>query len=232
MLWNHGPSSFTLFSICSSVGLVANAIPFPSFMIRILLIRHGATDLLGRVLYGRMPGIHLNSEGLRQAEQLAAVLNSRYNIARIVSSPLDRAIQTAQPIAEIRNLAIEIDEGITEIDSGSWMGKAFEELNGLPEWKRYNRYRSTNRAPGGESIMQVQERAWKAVDRLVQCHPPPEEPTLAVVTHGDVVRGLLLLLLGMPIDHIHRLEVAPASVSEILLGLHAPVVRKMNEFFY
>lgn len=214
------------------MGLFGNAIPFPSVMTRILLIRHGNTDLLGRVLYGRMPGIHLNSEGLRQAEQLAAVLNSRYRINGIVSSPLDRAVQTAQPIAAVRNLTIEIDEGITEIDSGSWMGKSFEELNGLAEWKQYNQYRATCRAPGGESIMQVQARAWQAIERMIKCFPSSTESTIAVVSHGDVVRGLLLLLLGMPIDYIHRIEIAPASLSEILLGPQGPVVSKMNEFFY
>ncbi len=201
-------------------------------MTRILLIRHGTTQLLGRVLYGRMPDVGLNSEGLEQAEQLAAVLNSRYKIIHVVSSPLERAVQTAQPIASTCGLAIELDEAITEIDFGSWMGKSFEELSGLTDWKRYNQCRSTNRPPGGESMMQVQARAWSSLERLIQCHSPSTESTVAIVSHGDVIRGLLLLLLGMPIDHIHRIEIAPASVSEILLGSYEPIVRRMNEFFY
>ena len=60
-------------------------------MIRLLLVRHGNTDLLGRVLYGRMPGVHLSPEGLRQAEAVGRALQSRYRLAEVVSSPLERA---------------------------------------------------------------------------------------------------------------------------------------------
>lgn len=198
-------------------------------MIRILLIRHGATDLLGRVLYGRLPGVFLNAEGLRQAERLAHVLNERYKITEVLSSPLDRARQTAEPIAASAGLAIDIDEQITEIDVGLWMGKTFEELGTQTDWKSFNRNRSTTIPPGGESMMQVQARAWQALERVRERHLLSTEPTVAVVTHGDVIRCILLLLLGMSIDHIHRLEIAPASVSEILLGVHGPVIQSMNE---
>ena len=201
-------------------------------MIRILLIRHGTTDLIGRVLYGRMPGVFLNSEGLRQAERLAQALNSHYKIAEVLSSPLDRARQTAEPIAARGGLPIGIDEEITEIDVGSWMGKTFEELGGRADWKAYNRNRSINSAPGGESMMHVQTRAWQSLERLTQRHSSSTESTVAVVTHGDVIRCILLLLLGMSIDHIHRIEIAPASVSEILLGARGPVVYSMNERVY
>lgn len=201
-------------------------------MIRILLIRHGTTDLLGRMLYGRMSGIFLNSEGLRQAERLAQVLNSRYKIAEVLSSPLDRARQTAQPIATLSGLTFDIDEGITEIDFGLWMGKSFEELNRLADWKAYNSSRSISVAPGGESMMNVQARAWQALDRLAQRHSGVAGSTVAVVSHGDVIRCILLLLLGMSIDHITRIEIAPASVSEILLGPRGPIVHSMNERVY
>lgn len=198
-------------------------------MIRILLIRHGTTDLIGRMLYGRMPGIFLNPEGHRQAERVAEVLNARYKIAEVLSSPLERARQTAQPIADITGLAVEIDEGVTEIDCGLWMGKSFEELNRMADWKAYNSHRSISQAPGGESMMNVQSRAWQALDRLAQRHSPIPESTVAVISHGDVIRCILLLLLGMSIDHIHRIEIAPASVSEIVLRPHGPVIHSMNE---
>lgn len=201
-------------------------------MIRILLIRHGTTDLLGRVLYGRMPAVYLNAEGLRQAERLAEALSARYKIAGVLSSPLERARQTAQPIADCNDLDIDIDDRITEVDVGLWMGKSFEELNQLAEWKTYNRNRSTNRPPGGESMMQVQVRAWQAIEKLTQCDSASGETAIAVITHGDVIRCLLLLLLGMSIDHIHRLEIAPASVSEVLLDPYGPVIGSVNERLY
>ena len=201
-------------------------------MIRILLIRHGTTDLLGKMLYGRMPGILLNSDGLRQAERLAEVLSARYEIGEVLSSPLDRARQTAQPIASRCHLAVDVDEEITEIDFGLWMGKTFEELSRLADWKSYNRNRSITQAPGGESMMHVQARAWRALDRLARRHSTFEKSTAAVISHGDVIRCILLLLLGMPIDHIGRIEIAPASVTEIVLGPHGPIVHGMNERVY
>ncbi len=197
---------------------------------RILLIRHGNTDLLGRVLYGRMPGVHLNAEGRSQAQAVGEALKTRYRLDQVVSSPLDRALETASFIARPQALEISVDEGFNEIDSGAWMGKSFAELLETAEWKRYNKFRSTACPPGGEFIMQVQTRAWSSIEAIVARHTS-KDATVAVVTHGDVIRALLLLLLGMPIDHIHRLEASPASVSEILLGEGHPRVLTINETF-
>jgi probable phosphoglycerate mutase len=74
--------------------------------------------------------------------------------------------------------------------------------------------------------MEVQARAWKSLESIQARHP---QGTVAAVTHGDVVRSLLLLLLGMPLDHILRLEVAPASVSEIVLGGSEPLISSINQ---
>ncbi len=200
-------------------------------MTRILLIRHGATDLLGRVLYGRMPGVHLNSAGLGQAQALAQALQTRYRLASVVSSPLDRARETAGPIAEAQDLEVSFDEAFTEIDFGSWMGKSFSELHDEELWKRYYRFRATTRPPGGESMMDVQSRAWDGIAKILDRHSHHREASVAVVTHGDVIRALLLLVLGMSIDHIQRIEAAPASVSEILLDHSDLRVRTMNETF-
>jgi broad specificity phosphatase PhoE len=200
-------------------------------MTRILLIRHGSTDLLGRVLYGRMPGILLNAEGRTQAEKLAFALNARYKLNKIVSSPLERAAQTAELIANSTGIAISIDEGITEVDSGSWTGKTFDGLNALDEWQRYNRRRSLTSPPGGETMMNVQSRSWKAIRKMIDSQDS-SSATLALVTHGDVIRCLLLLFLGMSIDHIHRLEIAPASLTEVILGPHGPVLNCLNQVFY
>jgi probable phosphoglycerate mutase len=184
-------------------------------MIRILLIRHGTTDLLGRVLYGRMPGVCLSQTGLDEARALAAALKERYDIQEVVSSPLERAQRTAQFLAESQDLSITIDEGLNEIDFGEWMGLSFDELANLQLWHQYNYSRSITHPPGGESMMEVQARAWKALLGVFERHNVHETRTVAVVSHGDVIRVLLILLLGMSLDHIHRLEIAPASVSEV-----------------
>ena len=200
-------------------------------MTRILLIRHGSTDPLGRVLYGRMPGVHLNAEGRRQAESLAQALKHRYTLREVVASPMERTRETAEFVANAQGLNISTTDEINEIDFGEWMGKSFDELAGRQDWKLYNESRSTSWPPGGESMMEVQARAWRALARIVNRYGQQENVTVATVSHGDVVRGLLLLMLGMPIDHIHRLEIAPASVSEILLGEGGPRVVHVNQIF-
>lgn len=201
-------------------------------MIRILLIRHAETELLGRVLYGRMPGVHLSTEGIRQARALARGLNERFSIHAVISSPLERALKTAEQIAAPRGLPVTIDEDLTEIDYGSWMGKSFSELHDLPQWRRFNQLRSVTSPPGGEPMLGVQARAWTSLNRILEQKRDSGEATVAVVTHGDVIRALLLLLLGLPIDHIHRLEISTASASEVLLDGYVPVVACMNQVFH
>ncbi len=198
-------------------------------MIRILLIRHGTTDPLGRVLYGRMPGVHLNAEGRSQAQMVGQTLKQRYGLNEVISSPMERTLETAQFVAAPQGLNITTEAGLNEIDFGSWMGNSFEQLRDREDWRRYNESRSTTWPPGGESMPEVQARAYRALESVVQRHR--ENATVAAVSHGDVVRGLLLLLLGMPIDHIHRLEIAPASVSEIWMGAGQPRVINVNQLF-
>lgn len=197
-------------------------------MIRILLVRHATNDLLGRILYGRSPGVHLNAEGMRQAHSLAQALTHRYALSEVISSPLDRALETARPIAEAQNIPLTIDEEMTEIDVGLWTGKSFEELATREDWRDFNRHRSRHWAPGGETMMQVQDRAWRSIMRAVDRIQKPDA-TIACVTHGDVVRCTLMLLLGMAIDHIHRLDVSPASVSEIHITHDLVTVCNINQ---
>lgn len=201
-------------------------------MIRILLIRHGATELTGRVLYGRMPGVHISAEGCKQAQALSQALKERYQIDEIISSPLERALETAQYLSEALELPIATDDDIVELDYGSWMGRTFAEIRESDEWQHYNRLRSISSPPEGELMMQVQARAWTALEKILARHAERETATIAVVSHGDVIRALLILLLGMPLDHIHRFEVSLASLSEVVFeGKYARVVR-INQIFY
>lgn len=197
-------------------------------MIRILLMRHGSVDVMGRLIYGRMPGVHLNDEGKRQAEAAARAIRERYPLNQIFSSPLERARETAKIVAEPQNLEVITEPAFNELDVGEWMGKTMDELRNAEEWKDYNRVRSLCAPPGGESLLNVQRRSWDALDRICRGQ---REGTVAVVTHGDVIRSLLLLFLGAPLDHILRLEVAPGSVSEVIVREGEPLIRVVNEIF-
>jgi broad specificity phosphatase PhoE len=202
-------------------------------MHRLLLIRHGTTAATGHVLYGRSAGISLNKDGREQASVTAQLLAHRYKLAEIVCSPLERARETAEIIAQRQeDLRITVDDRITEIEFGDWTGKSFEELNHLKAWQEYNRTRSLHHPPNGESMLEVQSRALRSVENVIARHSSTHDPTVAMITHGDIVRGLLLYLLGMPLDHIHRIEIATASVNSVLLGAGQPVVECMNAVFY
>ena len=200
-------------------------------MLRILLIRHGTNDSLGRVLYGRTPGVHLNQEGRAQAHTVAERLRERYRLNEIISSPLERTFETADVIATVLGTPVATDDGLLEIDFGSWTGKSFEGLNTDENWQRYNESRSTAHPPGGESLTDVQTRSWQTCERTMRRFRSEASATVAFVSHGDVIRSLLLLLLGMPLDFIHRLEIAPASVSEVELGGGYPRVINVNQVF-
>jgi probable phosphoglycerate mutase len=139
-------------------------------MTTLFLVRHAAHDLLGRVLTGRMPGVRLGVEGHRQSDALAARL-SRETIAAVYSSPLERAQDTAGPIAARVGLSVQHAEAVTDIDFGEWSGSTFEALGGDPRWAAWNAARSANRPPGGESMLDVQCRAVSALERICGTHP-------------------------------------------------------------
>ena len=197
-------------------------------MYRMLLIRHGATDLMSDRLCGRMPGVPLNSEGRSQAETLGRSLREEVRLAAVYSSPMERAVETARYVAEPQGLSIAIEEGVNELDFGDWMGLSFQDLHGLPDWKEYNRRRALHPAPDGESLLEVQARAWKSLSTIVQNH---SNETIAVVTHGDVIRALVILFLGMSLDNILRLAISPASATAIDFNGGGATISYLNRVF-
>ena len=116
-----------------------------------LLIRHALCDPVGQTITGRTPGVSLNPAGRQQAETLASRL-AGLPIVAVYSSPLERALQTAQPIAERRGLSVQQLEGLNEIDFGEWTGKTLAELKPVSEWQSFNSYRSGSRIPGRATI--------------------------------------------------------------------------------
>lgn len=126
-------------------------------MTRLLLIRHGDTDVAGRVLTGRAGGIHLNERGRKQAEGLDRRLHG-IALDALWASPLERVQETAAPLARARGLAMQTLAELNEVDYGDWQGYAMDEMASKEHWVRYNAYRSLYPVPGGESLAQVQLR--------------------------------------------------------------------------
>src|SRR5256885_3718877 len=124
----------------------------------ILLVRHGQTPTTGRVLPGRKAGLHLSDDGRKQAEAAAARVGRLERVSAIYASPLERARETAMPIARVRGLALRIDRGLLELDVGRWTGERLDRVSKRPEWATVQRHPSGFRLPHGESFLEMQTR--------------------------------------------------------------------------
>jgi probable phosphomutase (TIGR03848 family) len=188
------------------------------------LIRHGDTDLVGKALAGRSNEVHLTARGRLQAERLAARL-AREPIRQIYCSPIARARETAQPMADRLGLDVRIDEALNEIDFGDWSGLTLDRLEPNSQWRRYNTFRSGTRVPGGEMMLETQTRVVAFMQRL--CDQFPDQ-TFALVSHGDVIRAAVLYYLGIPLDLFLRLEISPGSDTKVMIGDLAPLILHVN----
>jgi probable phosphomutase (TIGR03848 family) len=194
-------------------------------MTTIYLIRHGDTDYVGRAIAGWLPGIHLNRVGVTQADLLPQRLQ-KMKMAAIYSSPLERAMETATPLASAQGLEIVPSEALGEIRFGEWTGLTLAELDRREDWRRFNTFRSVQRAPGGESMIEVQARIVAELDALAGLH---EGAAIAVISHGDVIRGALAHYLGVPLDLMQRFEIGPASISILRLSAKSAQVLRLND---
>ncbi len=161
-----------------------------------------------------MPGIALSGEGRAQAARLADALASR-PVAAVVSSPVQRAQETAAPVAARLGLPVLTDDALDELDFGDWAGLAFADLQPQPAWHTWNRARSFAPCPGGESMVAAQARALAGIARLRAAHPDGE---LLLVSHQDILKAVLAHFLGAPLDLLHRLTLDPASRSVLVLS--------------
>lgn len=170
----------------------------------------------------------LSSDGLEQAEIVADLLGIE-PIAAVYSSPRERAWYTARDIAEPHDLKVQLADGLDEIDFGDWTGKDFAELEGDEAWQSWNESRGSARCPGGESMVEAVARAVAAVEAIAA---EQHDERVAAVSHCDIIRGVIAHYLGLPLDHILRFDVDPASVSRIEVGRWGARVRSINERLY
>ena len=174
-----------------------------------LLVRHGMCDPVGKAIAGRAPAIHLNEQGRAQAEELARRLG-HVPLDAVYSGPLERARETAEPLARRLGVQVRVVDELDEIDFGEWTGRALAELTPQPAWRRFNSLRSLTRVPAGELMLEVQARTVTALEAIRRVHP---EGRCAVFSHGDVIRSVMAHYAGIPLDLAYRLAVEPASVS-------------------
>ncbi|MDB5698462.1 MAG: histidine phosphatase family protein [Alphaproteobacteria bacterium] len=170
----------------------------------------------------------LSTEGIEQARIVADLLGVE-PVAAVYSSPRERAYYTAREIAEPHGLRVTIANGLDEIDFGDWTGLGFDTLEGDSLWNQWNEARGSARPPGGESMSEAIARAVATLDGLALEHP---DQLVAVVSHCDVIRGVIAHFLGLPLDNLLRFDIDPGSVSRVVIGSRGAKVSSINERLY
>jgi probable phosphomutase (TIGR03848 family) len=191
----------------------------------VLLVRHGQTATTGKVLPGRAPGLHLADAGRQQAEQAAARIADLDKVDAVYASPLERARETAAPIAKARGVRAHVERGLVECDFGDWTGAELSKLMKLPEWGTVQRAPSTFRFPGGESFSEMQHRIVSTLDRLRAAHPGG---TIVCVSHADPIKAAVAHALGTHLDLFQRIVISTCAISAISYATGGLAVLAVN----
>ena len=178
---------------------------------RLILVRHGESFWNEQKRVSGFTDIDLNEKGKEQAKRLAIALKKE-KVAAIYSSPLKRCVDTAQAIAQLCYLEVNIDPDLKELDTG--------ELEGLPEeeiskrygefWKEWRRGSGSLHLPGGESLEELQIRAWRAIHRIAKRHA---EEVVVVVSHLFTILVIISQVLGLELRYLRRLRQDEAAIS-------------------
>ncbi len=162
---------------------------------------------------GWTPGVHINAQGQREAEALAKRL-AKVPLEAVYSSPLERAVETAQVVAACHHLPVEIRYGLGEGQSGEWTGRLIKELQDSEAWKAIQNRPVGVKVGGGESIDEVQERIVREVEAIRRLHP---DGVVAIVSHADPLKALIAHYLCWDLNQFQRIAISPASASILLV---------------
>jgi probable phosphomutase (TIGR03848 family) len=191
----------------------------------VLLVRHGLTPTTGTRLPGRAPGLHLSDAGKAQAETVAQRIAPLGDVAAVYASPLERARETAAPIAKATGTRVRTLADLHECDFGEWTGRRLSDLYRKKEWKQVQRNPSGFRFPKGESFGEMQVRIADALAQLRARHPGQR---VVAVSHADPIKAAVAHAMGTHLDLFQRLVVSPCSVSAVALTDDGPLVLAVN----
>lgn len=189
------------------------------------LLRHGEHELGRLVLAGRMPGVGLSERGRAEIAAVAERLAGE-GIAALYSSPLQRTRESAEIVGARLGLPVVFRDDLIELDFGEWTGTTFDAIRNDPRWQPWRTQRSLASIPGGENIRAVQRRAVEAMLAIADNH---RDEAVVAVSHGDVIRSVLVFALGMPLDFYGRIEVAQGSLSTLRIDAGGVRVLAINE---
>lgn len=193
----------------------------------LLLIRHGENDYTKtHKLAGRLPKVHLNEHGQKQAQALGEALIG-VPIKAIYSSPLERASETAAPIADNLGLTVHHENGLLETNVGDWQGKSLKRLYLYKHWKVVQRVPSRAQFPNGETFYECQNRVVKAIDSILARHKPKD--IVACVFHADPIKLAVAHYIGLPLDQFQRLGCDTGSLTALAIGEMGASLLKLNQ---
>ena len=197
----------------------------PPPLTTILLVRHGQTPSTGKILPGRAAGLHLAETGVAQARKAAERIGELKQVDALYTSPLERARETAAPIAKITGQRARVERGLLECEFGEWTGAKLSDLRKKPEWDAVQRHPSGFRFPSGESFTEMQTRMTSALDRLAAAH---RGETIVAVSHADPIKAAVAQALGTHLDLFQRIVISTCSVTAVAYGKGTPVVLTVN----
>ena len=184
--------------------------------LRLILVRHGQTPWNAEGRFQGQSDTGLTDLGLQQARCAASALAS-HDIAAVYSSPLPRALSTAQEIAGPHSLGVTPLDGLKEIHLGELEGITGSVMReNYPDvFHTWNNNPSRVSFPGGESLRQLQRRAWRAAQHIESAHP---EGTVVAVSHNFAINAIVSRFLGLPLSRFHRIRVDLGSFTVLDIG--------------
>jgi probable phosphoglycerate mutase len=191
----------------------------------LLLVRHGRTPTTGIILPGRAPGLSLAPAGRADAEAAAARIARLGRIAAVYSSPLERARETAAPIARDHGLPVLFEAELSDLNIGGWTGMKIDEARRRPEWVAIQQYPAGFRFPGGESFTEMQARMTATLARLAALH---SGEIVVAVSHADPIKAAVAGARGQGLEQFQGIFVSPGSITVLAFDADKPRVLAVN----
>ncbi len=198
-------------------------------MTQIILVRHGETEWNVKEVFRGRIDIELNETGLKQAQLLAKYL-SDIKIDAIYSSPLKRALTTAEIMASYHKFKVEIAPGLIDFDYGEWQGLPHQEVRNKYSrlYAQWINHPDRLRMPAGESLDEVRKRAMSVVDRGIAKY----EGSVVLVSHRVANKVLICALLGLDNSHFWNIKQDTCGITSFTYENEQFILTKHNDTSY
>jgi len=195
-------------------------------MTTFLLLRHAHSVANNAgILAGQLEGIGLSIDGIAQVKKLTSSFEN-LEIDRIISSPMQRCLETVEGIAKSKKKRISIDKRLIEMNYGSWSGKKLSKLSRMRDWKVIQKKPSAFRFPQGESFKELEKRIESLLTELARKYP---KETILLITHGDVIKIAASLTVGSGLDNFQKFVVDPCSLTTLSWSSKSRIMITFNQ---